>query len=288
MAEKGLYKRIIVRLAQMALLLLGSTSLALNAQPVVPAPAFVEPSYSDLATFIDPAELVLRVKVRKQSVVEPERAPGLRPGWARLYLEARVIAVLAGHTSISEDVHYLVDVSRRAKGKPPKLKGTSAILFAREVAGRPGELQLVGNGAHLPADPALEARLQPILAEFFSVDAPPRIVRIRDVLWVPGNLAGESETQLFLATTTDVPALISVIRQPGRDPVWGVSWSELAEQTARPPDRDTISWFRLACFLPPRLPAAAQLSADPYARDQAERDYQLVRRDLGKCSRKAE
>jgi hypothetical protein len=285
MTSKGFLRGLRSSLAKAAVLLVGSAGLWLQSSAVAAQPVVSELSYADIAGFIDPAELVLRARILKQSEVPPERAPGLRTGWARLYIEAAPVALLAGKVLAAEKWRYLVDVPRSVKGRAPRLKGSQAILFARLVAGRPGELQLVGAGAQLQADEALEARIRPILAEFFSVDAPPRITGIRDVLWVPGNLVGESETQLFLTTSSEVPALISVIRRPGMAPAWGVSWTELVDQSVRPPAPDTLAWYRLACFLPPRLPPVAQLSSDPVARDQAERDYQLVRRDLGACMR---
>lgn len=292
MAGKGLIRRSIWSLAQPALVLTGVAAPGLVAEPALAQtatePVATGPSYVELARLIDRAEMVLRAKIQRQSEVSVERAPGLRSGWVRLYIEAEPTALLAGKAPLAETLRYLVDLPLDERGRPPRLKKTSAILFARAVAGRPGELQLVGRGAQLAADTTLEARLRPILAEFFAADAPPRIVGIRDVLWVPGNLAGESETQLFLRTASEVPALISVIRRPGMEPSWGVSWGELADQSGRPPTPETIAWYRLACFLPPRLPAAAQLSADPLAREQAERDYALVRRDLGRCMLTAE
>lgn len=280
-------------LAKPAVLLAALASLTLQGQAaavartVVAEPVATPFTYADLADFADPAELVLRAKIVKQSEVPIERAPGLRPGWVRLYIEAKATALLASRASIGESLRYLVDVPRTAKGRAPKLKGDSVILFGREVAGRPGELQLVGTGAQLPAGEVLEARLRPLLDALSAADVPPRITGIRDVLWVPGNLVGESETQLFLSTQGDEPALISVIRRPGMEPFWGVSWSELVDQAARPPARETIVWYRLACFLPARLPAATHLATDPVARDRAEQDYQLVRRDLGICPRTA-
>ena len=53
-----------------------------------PAGAAFGPTYADLATLADAAELVLRVQIRKATVLRPERAPGVAPGFARLYVEA--------------------------------------------------------------------------------------------------------------------------------------------------------------------------------------------------------
>jgi hypothetical protein len=35
-----------------------------------------------------------------------------------------------------------------------------------------------------------------------------------------------------------------VIRRPGMDPTWGVSWSEIVDQSAGPPAPETVEWYR--------------------------------------------
>lgn len=244
-------------------------------------------TYADFADLADHAQLVLRAKIRKQAEVEPERAPGLKPGWARLYVEASPELALAGALPAAEKLRYLVDVKRLANGKAPRLKGETVLLFGRAVPGRPGEIQLVNARSQLRADPSVEARLVPILREFAAADAPPAVTGIRDALWVPGTLAGESETQIFLATESEAPALLSVVRRPGQPPVWSVSWSELVDQGGQAPARETISWYRLACALPPVLPQRAYLSRDPGVRARTAGDYRFVMEALGPCARNA-
>ena len=53
------------------------------------------PTYADLATLSDSAELVIRAKIRRQTTLKPDRAPGLAPGFARLYIQADTIALIA-------------------------------------------------------------------------------------------------------------------------------------------------------------------------------------------------
>ena len=108
---------------------------------------------------------------------------------------------------------------------------------------------------------------------------------VRDVLAVPGNLAGEWETQIFLSTASRAPASITILRRAGQQPEWGVSWNELVAHSLTPPQRDSLEWYRLACFLPGELPAGALLSAEGAAGRQAATDYALVLRDLGPCPR---
>lgn len=273
---------------------IGSASLlalALHAPPSIAAPAAasaapVQMTYADLADLVDPASVVLEAKIRKQAVVEPERSRGLRPGWVRLYMEAKTVGLLAGREQFGEAVRYLVDVPLGANGRAPSFKGNTVILFGYRVPNRPSDLQLVKPNAQLVSSEPLKASLRPMLAEFFAPDAPARITGIRDILWVPGNLAGESETQLFLKTDGHAPALVSVIRRPGQKPVWGASWSELVDEGAGPPVRDTIGWYRLACSLPPTLPPQALLAQDANGRLNAELDYRLVKEQLGPCERR--
>lgn len=242
-------------------------------------------AYADLADLSEPAALVVKAQVRKVAEVEPGRAAGLRTGWARLYIEARTEAVLGGRTALGEALRYLVDVPRDTKGKLPKLGKRSVILFARPVAGRPGELQLVAPDAQLLWDPTLEARVKALLAELYAPGAPRAIGGLREAIHVPGALAGEGETQFFLTTAGGEPAAITVSRTPGSEPRWAVSFSELVETGAPPPVRETLAWYRLACFLPRQLAASANLSAAPEDRQAAASDYRFVLEQLGTCPR---
>lgn len=266
-------------------------ALGLALAPVFPAysqpvePVQADSTYADLADLADVSALVLHAKIRKQIEVEPERSPGLPAGFVRLYIEADTIALLAGNAPIGESVSYLVDLPRGAKGRAPKLKKTEVLLFARPVTGRVGEIQLVGNGAQMPWSPTLEARVRPILAGLVAPDEPPVVTGVRDALSVEGNLVGESETQLFLSTKGDGPVSVTIIRRPGQAAEWGVSWTEIVDQAARPPARETLAWYRLACFLPSELPGSANLSRDAQSRAQAADDYSFVMTQLGPCQR---
>lgn len=268
----------------------GAGGLARAATPVVqPAPAAgTTHTYADLADLADRAPTVVRVQIRKVAFVEPARAPGVRPGWARMYVEARTMALLSGPPLAGDSLRYLVDVPLDLRGKPPKLTRLAkrgVILFARTVAGKPGELQLVAPDAQIVWDETVEARLKALLAELLAPGAPGRVDAVREAIHVPGNLAGEGETQMFLATTAGEPASVSVIHQPGRATRWSVSFSEVLDGGGEPPARDTLAWYRLACFLPETLAPQANVSATDVDRAQAAADYRLVRESLGACPR---
>lgn len=262
--------------------------LAAGAQtPSAPAVASHSgPTYADLATLSDAAPLVIRAQIRRQTILKPDRAPGLAPGFARLYIEAQTVAVIGGRAGVPGSFVYLADVPLDAKGKVPKLTKREVVLFARPVQGRVGEVQLVSPAGQLAYTPELEARLRPILTELYAPEVPPRITRVSEALAVPGTLTGESETQIFLATENRSPVSITVLRRPGERVQWGVSWGEIIDSAAVPPAQGTLRWYRLACSLPAQLPSNANLSRNPDERRLAASDYALVREALGPCERR--
>ena len=242
-------------------------------------------TYADLVDLADTAPLVVRAEIRNQATVERERSPGLAPGFVRLYVEARTSALIAGTTPVGESLRYLVDVPMTSKGKAPKLKKQDVILFARPVPGHADQIQLIDPQAQFPYSEAFETRLRPVLSSLLSQDAPPKVTGIRDALAVQGTLVGESETQLFLDTENDGAVSVTIVRRPGQEPRWGVSWTEIVDQSATAPQRNTLEWYQLACALPETLPTNANLSQDPRSREIAAADYALVRQALGKCER---
>lgn len=272
--------------APLALTMVFSTAYAQT--PTAPAgAAALTPvaTYADIATLVEKASTVAVIEVKRQSVVQPERAPGLAAGHVRLYIEGSTAALLAARSPLGESVNYLVDVPLDSKGKPPKLKKQRFLVFADPVSGRPGSLQLVGKGAHLPATESSEQLARTVIAAFAAPDLPPKVTGVRDVMSVAGNLVGESETQMFLDTDSGQPVSFSVIRRPGMEPQWGVSWSEIVDQAARAPAPQSVEWYRLACFLPQQLPADAYLQDDRTARTRAEADYGYILQQLGPCER---
>ena len=262
--------------------------IAAQAQVTANAPASAPagPTYADLATLSDAAELVVRAKIRRQTTIKQDRAPCLAAGMTRLYIEADTVALIAGRSGIGNGLVYVVDVPLTPKGKVPKLKKQEFLLFAKPVPGRPGEVQLIGPQAQLAYTPELDARLRPILTALYAADVPPRITGVAEALAVPGTLTGESETQIFLTTENRSPVSITVLRRPGQRAQWGVSWGEIIDSAATPPSRDTVPWYRLACSLPAQLPSSANLARDAAERRLAAADYALVREALGACERR--
>ena len=242
-------------------------------------------TYADVAGLVEDATIVAVVEVRRQAEVDAARAPGLAAGHTRLYLEADTQALLAAPVPVGQQLSFLADLPLTDRGRAPKLRRQRFVIFADAVPGRAGQLQLVEPDAMIPADPAFEARLRQVIGQFAGEDVPPPVTGVRHVLYTPGNLAGESETQMFVETATSLPASISVIRRPNMAPQWGVSWSEIIDQSATPPAQDTPGWLRLACGLPRELPNDAFLQAPGSDRQRARADYQVVLDSLGPCTR---
>ena len=122
------------------------------------------PGYVTLARLADAAPQVLRVQVKKTTVVDPARAPDVAPGMARLFVEAQVLNLIRGKQGVSESIRYLVDVPRNAKGNVPKLKKQQFLLFARPGT-RAGEIQLVSKEAQIVWSQATEQQVRTIVTE---------------------------------------------------------------------------------------------------------------------------
>jgi len=276
-------------------------AVARNAQDSAPAPGGMAPApmpdsgpsapgdtagqtYADLVDLALASPVVARATIHRQSRLKPEESPGLAPGFVRLYIEADTDALLVG-PELGESLRFLADVPLDARGKVPKLTKTQVLLFANVVPGKPGELQLTASDTMFAWTPGLEAHVRAILTELVNPDAPPRITGLREALHVPGNLIGEGETQFFFATSNGKPVSISVVRRPGEPTRWGVSFSEIVDQSAQPPRPWTLAWYRLACSMPATIPDRAAISASDADKQIAAEDYALVKRDLGPCAR---
>ncbi len=251
----------------------------LAAQGLQPSPA---PDYVTLARLADTAPQVLRVQIKKTTLIDPERAPDVPANLARLFVEAQVMNLIRGKAGVAESIRYLVDVPRDARGKVPKLKKGQFLLFTR-AGTRPGEVQLVAKDAQVAWTAATEQQVRTIVTELVTPGAPPAIRGIREALHVRGNLQGEGETQIFLATATGDPVSITVLRRPGLAARWAVSLTEIVDEAAAPPRKGTLLWYRLACFLPAQVPARALVSDTPADNDLARRDYNFVLEQLGPC-----
>lgn len=242
-------------------------------------------AYSDVADLAAASPLVIKASVRKVSKVSIPSNDAGSPPREYLLVRARVNALIRGDQGVPPEVRFLAfppDEADPLTFNPRKVK--SILVFARPGT-QPGEVRLVSRHAMRPATPDLEATARTIVTELLKPDAPPAIIAVGDAFHVPGTVAGEGETQIFLKTATGTPVSLSIVHRPGEPPRWGVALGEIVDETAVPPERNTLLWYRLACGLPDRLPPSATQTLPLADMEAAQRDYRLVLESLGRCGR---
>jgi hypothetical protein len=259
-------------------------SAAAQPAPTQPAPAPAL-TYADLADLALPAPVVAHVQLRRAIPVRPEQAAGVRAGHTRFYVEAQALSLIRGVAGTPTELRYVVDLPNGADGRPARpARRSEWLVFAREVPGRIGELQLVARDALIPYAPATADRVRAILREALTADAPPALTAIGRAFHVPGALPGTGETQIFLQTSQNQPISLTIARETGGAPRWSVSLSEFVDAGATQPAQGSLLWYRLACFLPERLPPASTADAGEH-RAAVAADYEVVRAGLGPCPR---
>ncbi|MBK5263987.1 MAG: hypothetical protein JJE34_01955 [Alphaproteobacteria bacterium] len=245
----------------------------------------VQLSYADLADLAADTPLVIDAQIRKAIKVKPERAPDIRQGHQRFYVEARVINLVRGQGGIGQDISYLIDIPFDFKGRVAKLRKRHVLLFAYPVTGKPGSIQLVAPDAQVDWTAENANILRNILTQAVADDAPPRITGVGNEFYVAGSIRGEGETQIFLNTATGAPVSLSILRRPGQQPRWSVALGEIVDESGTTPTSDSLLWYRLACSLPHQLPAKATAQLEDQDLTMAREDYGVVLRGLGPCGR---
>lgn len=270
---------IAVPLTQMGASPVGAQTAPVNAVGVV------DPGigYADLADLVVASPLIIDATIRSALRIKGAEAAGVAANAARFYVEGDVVTLVRGTGAIPARVGWLVDVPLDARGRAPSLKKQRVLAFARPVAGRPEQIQLVARDAQRPWSPATDALTRRIATEAAGADAPPVVTGVKSAFFVPGSLPGEGETQIFLTTQDNRPAALSVLRRPGEQPRWSVALSEVIDENATAPTRDTLLWYRLACFLPAALPANAAAALSEEEAAHAREDYAFVMTQLGGC-----
>ena len=258
-----------------------------SAQQRLPEPAAAAspaPPYAAYADLVVAAPMIVDATIRSEIRLKPVESAGVAPGMARLYLEADILALIRGTGAVPPRIGYTIDVPLDARGRPPRYRKARVLLFAREVRGNVGQVQLVRPDGQRGWTAGGDALTRRIVGEVLAPDAPPAITGIGNAFYSPGTLPGEGETQIFLTTPGGRPVSLSIVSKPGGARTWSVSLSEIVDQAAPPPERDTLLWYRLACALPPVLPQSADASTGPDV-ETARADYAFVIRSLGTCDR---
>lgn len=266
-----------------------AAAIALMAAPAhaqkTAEPVVTTLSYADTADLALGAPIVAQIRVRNVDELRGKLAPGLATGARRYLVEADVLAVIRGQGGLPPRITYITDVRPTGDGKWPKLRKKSVIVFGTAVAGKPASIRLIAPDAQQSFTPEFAARVRAVLQEANSASAPPQVTAVGQAFHVPGTIQGEGETQIFLKAHDGRPLSLSVWRNPGTAPRWAVSLGEIVDESAAPPARDTLLWYRLACFLPPRLPAESVSDLDAERAQIASEDYATIMAGLGPCAR---
>lgn len=278
-------KRTFPALTAMSLFLIGCGPVIArqNGTPDVIATESSGPPYAQLARLALDGDIVLDATIRSAARIPPAEAVGLAPGHVRFYVTADVGALIRANGPLPARVGYLVDVPFDPRGRAPNLKRQRVVAFARAVAGRPDQVQLLTPDAQFPWTPALDQRVRGVVRDVIAPDAPPAVTGIGNAFHVPGTLPGEGETQIFLKTANGNPVSLLILRRPGEEKRWALSLGDIIDEAGGAPQRDTLAWYRLACGLPETLPDTSLQSQDEENATIAREDYGFVRQKLGRC-----
>lgn len=254
---------------------LAGTAALLAAAPV--DTPNVPPSFADLATLGLAAPVVLRATIYKTERLAPRDAPGLTPGFARILVSAATSAAIVAPGEVPPRLTYLTDIALDARGKPPKLLGRDLLLFLRPgtVA---GQYALISARAEIPWNADADATVRSVLKAARG-GAVPVVTGITSAFRVPGAVPGEAESQFFLGTSDGKPVSLVVLTRPGQARRLTIALGDVIDDAAPPIAKNTLLWYRLACFLPKELPPTIDAGAE------VADDYRFVRVDLGPCAR---
>ncbi|MDF2493300.1 MAG: hypothetical protein K0S66_234 [Sphingomonas sp.] len=254
-------------------------------QPAAQAYGAPAVSYTEMADLLIGSPLVLDATIASAVRIKGAEAANVPPGFMRFYIEADVTALIRGPGAIPPRVGYVLDARVGPDGRAPKYRKARVILFARPVPGDATQIQLTGPDSQQAWSPELDSLTRRISRELVAPDAPPVVTGIGNAFHVTGSLPGEGETQVFLTTQDNRPVSLSILRRPGEQPRWAVALSEIVDDAAGPPQRDTLLWYRLACGLPRALPARSTQALEPADAEIAQADYRFVLQQLGPCVR---
>jgi hypothetical protein len=232
------------------------------------------PGYADTADLTLATPIILRAIITKVQPLKPRDA-GLAPaGTTRTLVTAQTIAALQAPAEIPATISYIWDSPIDARGKLPKTKGQVVLLFVRSVPGRSDQFQLQTASGQIAWSAAFEARVRQIL---LTNAAAPIIAGVGNAFRVAGAIPGEAESQFFLNSAN--PVSLVLLTRPGQPQKLSIALGDVIDEAAGSIQSETMLWYRLACFLPPTLPAGAD------DHKGIARDYLRVIELLGLCGR---
>ena len=230
-------------------------------------------SYAGLARAFADAPLVARVKVTSSQEIKPPPSPDK----VRYFATTSVTALVRAPSPQPPTLGLLADLPLDSRGKRPRIDKAEWLIAARPSG---AQVQLLAPPVTWTAE--TEARVRAIIAAATAPGAPGQVRQVSGAFYSPGNVPGESETQIFIDFAGGGKGSLSVLRRPGIAPAWSASFGEVASD-GPPPAKDSLGWYRLACGLPKTLPDTALGELDDTGRTAARADYAFILTQLGAC-----
>lgn len=246
------------------------------APPAVPDDRLA--GFADAAELALAAPLIVRATITRASRLSGKAAPDVAAGRARLLVTVAVSNVLVAPGTTGGTLQYLWDAPLDSRGRPPQAKGLDVLAFLA-APGADGSTRLVSRRAQQPWDSALAETVRAVAADQRSGKVP-NFRGVSNGFRADGTVPGESESQFFLTTADGKPATLVVQNRPGEVRRVAIARGDIIDESAERVRPGTLLWYRLACFLPARLPAAAG-GSDP----ALARDWRDALASLGPCGR---
>jgi hypothetical protein len=237
--------------AGLALILSGAATAA----PPVTMPMVAAPSHADLADMTLAAPVIVRAIITRSDRLSPKESPGVPAGHARLLITAAVDAAIVAPGAIPASLSWLWDAPLDARGRPPKPKGATILAWLTNPTAD-GKAQLVSGSAQQPFESSMEARTRTLAIEARSGKVPV-ITGVSNGFRAAGTVPGESESQFFLTAADGKGLTMVVTARPGEPRRIAVARGDVIDESATIVKPETLLRYRLACFLPARLPVAA-------------------------------
>lgn len=251
-------------------------------------PAFaaaVTPGRADLVRLTLDAPVIVRAEIARASALSRKLSPGLAFGFRRHLVRARLTNVLIAPGYVPPQVEYLVDVPADSRGRVPELKGMPVLLFL-DSSRLETQYRLIAPWAQVDWTAEREAYVRIIAREALEPDLKGmRVLGLGQAFHVPGNLPGESESQIFVTTQSGRPVSLVVLARPGQRRTFSVATGDVIDDAAGNVAPGSLLWYHLACGLPATLPASSTETLDSENAAAVSADYRFVRESLGACDR---
>lgn len=237
-----------------------------------------EPNFVDLADLTIAAPVIVQATVARSERLSDRDSPGLAKGHTRILITAAIDAAIVAPGAIPAELTWLWDAPLDSKGKPPKPKEMPVMAWINAPT-PDGKARLIAPNALQAWTPALDAQVRAIATEARS-GAAPTITGVTNGFRADGTVAGESESQFFLATSDGRGATLVVTNRPGSPRRVALSRGDVIDESAAGVRSGTLLWYRLACTLPATLPVKA--GGDDRA---LAADWAAAMSSLGPCQR---